>query len=352
MIKKEYLITLLELYTYRTARVWEEIKKNDFSFANDSDFLVYLRTLVKDKRNEVLFDFKAIQKAINKTNKAIDYCQNNTLPISIITFEDDLYPREKMNLIPELERPIVLYGMGNTALLDMESVALIGSRETDFAYMEKGVEIGKILAKNYVIVSGLAIGSDTAAHKGALLTNGNTIAILANGLQTVYPKVNSELANDIYKKGGLLLSEYPPFSATQPYFFAQRDRLQAALSKAVIVIETGEKSGTMITTNYAKTYKKKIIVLEPFNDGKIYNDKGNELLLQNSEISMISLNSINLNHLVSMIETKKKPQLTFEIINTPNFKTYRYEGKDYTKIPKKYKEICRDNKHVIVESIE
>ena len=352
MIKKEYLITLLELYTYRTARVWEEIKKHDFSFETDSDFLLYLKKLIKDKRNNILFDNKAIQKAINKTNKIISYCQDNLVPISIISFEDEFYPIDKMRLIPEVERPIVFYGMGNVSLLNKDCVAVIGSRETDFAYMEKGIEIGKILSPKYVIVSGLAIGSDTAAHKGALETNGNTIAILANGLQTVYPKENTGLANDIYKSGGLILSEYPPFSATQPYFFAQRDRLQAALSKAVIVIETGVKSGTMITINYAKAYKKKVLVLEPLDDGKIYNDKGNAMLLENHEITKISLQSINLDYFVNIIESKKKQQLIFEIVHNPNFKIYRYEGKEYTNIPKKYKEINRDEKHVYVESTE
>jgi DNA processing protein len=352
MIKVEYLITLLELFTHRTSRVWEELFQFDFSSCTDSEFYEYARKMIKDKRTKERFQDKNIQKAITRTSEIINFCLNNRVPISIISFEHEDYPKEKFLAMAPNERPIILYGIGNMELLKMDSVAIIGSRETDKDYFNRGIEISKNLAGKYVIVSGLAIGSDTAAHEGALLANGKTIAILANGLNTIYPKENTELANLIIQKDGLLLSEYPPFSATKPYYFAKRDRLQAILSKAVIVIESGVKSGTMITVNHAKSYGKRILVLDTFKNDNIYNDKGNTILLASDNILKISIEYSSLAELVNMIEISKNKTIKIKIIHTPNFKKYLIDGKEYTRIPKNYKEITRAENEIIAEVIE
>ena len=349
MIKKEYLITLLELFTYRISRVWEEITNNDLSFDSNSDFLTYLNHVIKDKRKKILFSQIDIQKAVQNTKKIIEYCNNNERVITIISFEDKEYPDHKMCSIPKNEKPIILYGMGNIELLHKDSIAIIGSRNTDQDYFIIGVELGKLLSSKYTIISGLALGSDSAAHKGALLNNGNTIAILANGLHTIYPKENKDLANQIFTSGGLLLSEYPPFSVTQRHFFAQRDRLQAAFSKAIIVVETGVKSGTMITMNYAREYSKKILVIEPFENSNDYNDLGNKSLIKESDIHKISNNNLYLKDISEIIELDVNEVIKFEIVYHPHFKSYRLDGKEYGKIPKEYKEISRDNKFVTVE---
>ena len=251
MINKHYLITLLELYYYRQSRVWEEIERNDLASMDDRSFSLYLKTLIKDKRKKDTFDILEINKAIEKAKKIVDYCKHNKVPIEIISFESANYPTNKFNTIPKSDNPVILYVVGNSKLLKLDSVAFIGSRNTDSIYYDLGIQYAKKLAKKYIIVSGLARGSDTAGHEGALLS-GKTVAVLANGLDKVYPKENKDLANKIYVNGGALISEYPPYSMTKPYFFAQRDRLQAALSKAIVVLETGIKSGTMITIDYAK----------------------------------------------------------------------------------------------------
>ena len=149
----------------------------------------------------------------------------------------------------------------------------------------------------------------------------------------------------------MLISEYPPYSKTQRYFFAQRDRLQAALSKAIIVIETGIKSGTMITIDYARKYKKKVLILEPFNNSKKYNDEGNKLLLRERKYEILSSSKLTVEEIEPLINDVVKDYIIFEIIDKVNFKIYKLKNKEYTKIPKNYKEIYRDNNKVVTELI-
>lgn len=366
MIKKEYLITLLDLYHNRTARVWEELESNNLLEFTDIDFKNYLKTIIKDKRKNTFFNNAEINKAIEKTLNIIRFCEENN--IQILSFEDYNYPKEKMDKIILSERPIILYAFGNISILKEEGLAIIGSRETDEEYFEIAVELGKNLSYKYVINSGLAIGSDTGGHKGALLGTGKTIAILANGLDTIYPAVNRKLAKEIVEKGGLLLTEYPPFTKVLPYYFANRDRLQAALSSGIIVVETGVKSGTMITVNYTKKYNKALFVVKPLTHEKKYNDKGNYELLKSPDT--ISINEdITVNEITELLEKSKKQKLNFENNEKPKQKTKKVMKKYVWKIiedlffksyqlgnnapveeiPKKYKIISRTKTEVITE---
>jgi DNA processing protein len=101
------------------------------------------------------------------------------------------------------------------------------------------------------IVSGLARGVDTIAHKAALSAGGRTVAVLGNGLDTTYPPENEILAREIIKKGGAVVSEYPLGYPAIPVNFANRNRIVSGLSRAVIVIEGAEKSGTLLTASHA-----------------------------------------------------------------------------------------------------
>lgn len=352
MIKKEYLITLIDLFSYQLTRVWEEINTNNLDELSDEGFLLVTKNMVKSKKDGSAFNIASIKKSIDKTKKIIDFCENHQPVITIITFEDITYPTDKFIRMPLDSRPIVLYGLGNIDLLKKESIAIIGTRESDEAYFNIGMQYSSILSDKYTIVSGLAKGCDTAAHQGAINNNGNTIAVLANGLHKMYPKENISLAEDIYAKGGLLISEYPPFSSIKRYFFAQRDRIQAALSKAVIVIQTGIKSGTMITVEYSKKYNIKLLVLEPFQDDNIYNDSGNKELLKEQDILKLPNNGISIVQFDSIISNKKNAKFTIKIKKGPNITTYILDGKEITRIPKKYKEISRNDSEVVVELIE
>ena len=143
--------------------------------------------------------------------------------------------------------------MGNKGLLkDDNNIAIIGCRKCS----EYGMKAAKYFSYNLAregitIVSGLAKGIDRYAHEGALLAKGKTIAVIGSGLDNIYPKENVDLAKNIIKNNGLIICEYP--LRTKPYKmnFPARNRIISGISKAVLVIEARQKSGTMITVDFA-----------------------------------------------------------------------------------------------------
>ena len=147
-------------------------------------------------------------------------------------------------------------------------------------------KISSILSqKGYTIVSGLANGCDTFAHIGCLKSKGKTIATLPCGLDKCYPNENKDLADEIIKTGGCLISEYKINTNPSKNKFIQRDRLQAALSLGIVVVECAVECGTMHTVNFAKKYNKQIAVS---THKEIKNDietvKGNLYLLENKDV--------------------------------------------------------------------
>lgn len=156
--------------------------------------------------------------------------------------------------------PESIYALGNLELLKSEHmVAIIGSRKATRTGNSKAYELGLNYAKKgYVVVSGLALGCDAAAHRGCMAGGGGTIAIVATGLDRVHPHENISLQEEILKKGGLILSEQPPGVKANPARLVARNRLQAALSEEVVVAECPVHSGTMHTVRYAQKYGKTI----------------------------------------------------------------------------------------------
>lgn len=155
--------------------------------------------------------------------------------------------------------PVVVYTLGNIKCLNEKSVAVIGTREP----IEHGVKIadqlGFVLGRDgYTVVSGLAYGCDEYGHKGCLRAKGKTVAVMARGLDNVYPAKHKELANQIVKSEGCLISEYPVNSKMFKICFVERDRLQSGLSEELIIAETDVKGGTWHTIEYVKEYDRKI----------------------------------------------------------------------------------------------
>lgn len=175
--------------------------------------------------------------------------ENNILNnIKTIVFNDEKYP----NSLKQLKNfPLILNYKGNfEKLLLAPSVSVIGTREPTEYGKKIGFRIGEVLAERGInVVSGLAVGCDALGHKGALNKNGFTCAILAHGLQEIYPKQNIDLAERILAQDGLLVSEYPYGMPPTKNSFVERDRIQAGLSNSTVVIETGIKGGTMHAVN-------------------------------------------------------------------------------------------------------
>lgn len=173
----------------------------------------------------------------------------NSFGIEIIGRWDVRFPK-RLLLIQDC--PTILFTRGNLDALNSQlSVAIIGTREPTSYGQGSAVRIAEFFSQaGASIVSGLARGCDTLAHKGCLRADGQTVAVLAHGLDQVYPPENAELACTIIERRGCLVSEYAPGTKPTGLAFVERDRLQSGLSDATIVIETGIKGGTLHTANY------------------------------------------------------------------------------------------------------
>jgi DNA processing protein len=164
---------------------------------------------------------------------------------------DSDYP---VNLQGLDDAPWVLYRRGEMSLNDINSVAIVGTRKMT-SYGKEVTEIftGDLVRLGVVVISGLARGIDTAAHRAAVDSGGRTIAVMGSGLDVVYPPENVGLARRIVESGGVGLSEYPLGYPAMRANFASRNRIISGLSKAVLVVEGMVKSGTLLTASHAAT---------------------------------------------------------------------------------------------------
>ena len=186
--------------------------------------------------------------------------------------------------MPEKDRPFLLFVKGSTALLADEGEAVIGCRHpTKGGFQAAFKEGARIAESGRVVVSGLALGCDTAGHKGALDAGGRTVAYMPCGMSSVYPPENKLLARTILEQGGSLISEYLPEQSPQNWCFIERDRLQAAQSTRLFVAECGLEGGTWHTIGFARKYGKKIDVSRHFAISSPASCQlGNKKLLENS----------------------------------------------------------------------
>ncbi|ERP31189.1 DNA-processing protein DprA [Chitinivibrio alkaliphilus] len=167
--------------------------------------------------------------------------------ITLVFPEDPAYPQLLRN---SPDPPFVLYVMGDTAALSRPSVSIVGTRTPSSYGREVAANIARqAVARGYGVVSGLAHGIDGVAHEQAL-EGGTTVAVLANGLDRIYPAGHRHLAVRIRRQGALV-TEYPPGRGGKPYMFLRRNRIISALTMATVVVEAGEKSGALSTAHNA-----------------------------------------------------------------------------------------------------
>lgn len=170
------------------------------------------------------------------------------LGLLVVPWFDTSYP-ELLRQIPD--PPIVLWLQGEPAWLSKPAVAIVGSRRATPAGMVAARTLGRQLAESgLVVVSGLARGVDGAAHEGALTAPGATVAVLGCGVDVIYPREHATLAKQI-AASGVLASEFPPGMPPLQDHFPLRNRIISGLSRAVVVIEAGDKSGSLITAKAA-----------------------------------------------------------------------------------------------------
>jgi DNA processing protein len=179
-------------------------------------------------------------------------------PRRVIPLGDPLYPAALLNTP---DPPLLLWAMGALERLELPMLAVVGSRQASAQGLDNARQFSAELARQgLAIVSGLALGIDAAAHEGALSAGGSTIAVVGNGLDTVYPRSHTALAARI-QAGGVLLSEFAPGTPALREHFPSRNRIIAGLSRGCLVVEAAPQSGSLITARQAADYGREVMAI-------------------------------------------------------------------------------------------
>lgn len=235
-------------------------------------------------KNETNLEDDLINEILNvkyrkNLNLYEDYINKNQ--IKIISMFDDDYPDNLKNIY---DKPIMLFAKGNVDLMKTKGVAIVGCRDCSEYGKSVAKKIAYDLAKqNITIISGLAKGIDKYAHIGALNANGKTIAVLGNGLDIAYPSENKKLFELILEKNGLIITEYVIGTKPSKLSFPARNRIVSGLSEGVAVVEAKEKSGALITADFALEQGKEVYAV-PGNIYSLNSFGTNELIKQGANI--------------------------------------------------------------------
>ena len=227
---------------YDASMACEQIRDGKLLFLNDSE---------KRRAEEV---------RMGAVREVLDTCSKNS--VRIITMDDDEYPE----LLRNIENPpIVLFCAGSLeGMNERLSIAAVGARNvSDYGLAVTEKICGTLAQSGTVIVSGLAVGSDAAAHKAALDAKGRTVGVLGCGILTNYPSENAQLKRDIVENGGAVISELLPTAKASPIYFNTRNRIISGLSHGTLVLEAGESSGSLLTAVHAYEQGREIFCIPP-----------------------------------------------------------------------------------------
>lgn len=211
--------------------------------------------------------------------------------IQKITINDKVYPK----LLKEIsDPPETLYYRGDISVLNnAPTISVVGTRRcSEYGISSVATIVNELAKVNFLIISGMAKGIDTYAHKAALENGVKTIAVLGSGIDdnSIYPQRNVGLAHKIIESGGLIISEYEPGTPAMPFRFPERNRIVAGLSKATLVIEAPLKSGSMITARLALDYNRDVFAVP----GSIFSklSEGSNKLISMGAKCTVSANDI------------------------------------------------------------
>jgi DNA processing protein len=195
------------------------------------------------------------QEDAESVSKALEQYQAKIIPIT----SEDCPPQLKQITLP----PLLLYIRGNPSCLHLPQIAMVGSRR-----MTRGAETTakswakSLAASGFTITSGMAVGVDSCAHRGALeAPQGKSVGVVATGIDRIYPSRNASLAEQIIEKGGALVTEFAPGTPPLPANFPQRNRIISGLSLGVLVVEAALKSGSLITAKCALEQNREVFAI-------------------------------------------------------------------------------------------
>ena len=179
--------------------------------------------------------------------------------MKILKIEDKEYPK---NVRKIKKPPQKLYVEGNIEILNNFGIAIIGSRNCTEYGKKMATKFSKELSNyNINIISGMAKGIDSFAHKACIENNGKTIAVLPSGFNNIFPKENEKLLKNIINSGGTVITEYEPNTKKSYEKFLERNRIVSGLASATLVIEAGYRSGTTVTARYTKEQNKNVFCI-------------------------------------------------------------------------------------------
>jgi len=178
------------------------------------------------------------------------------LGIHLLCAADSAYPK---NLLGINDLPLLLYCQGDSSLLELPQIAIVGSRKASMHGERTAFEFAKQFSQGgFVVTSGLALGIDAAAHRGALAGPGKTIAVMGRSLAEIYPRSNRQLAAQIAANGGLLVSEFAIDMPVIRHNFPRRNRIVTGLCQALLVVEAGLRSGSLVSARLAAEQGKEV----------------------------------------------------------------------------------------------
>lgn len=260
---EKYLFAFLKCKGVGNVKLLKYLKKYNF----DID-------LILKNKSEIITeeDMNSFKQYVLISEKEIENNRQNG--INIISVFDKKYP---VKLISIKDPILYLYYKGNIELLYNTSIAVIGSRKITSKDEQLITRLAKYIScKNITVVSGLALGSDTCAHLGSYNNLGHTIAVMPSGIDVITPISNKKLANEIINNNGLIVSEYSIGTVPTKYTYVKRDRIQAALSDALVIVKASEISGTMHAVKIAQESNKYVAqYIDNYNKliNNIFNNK-------------------------------------------------------------------------------
>lgn len=205
-----------------------------------------------------LFPVESAQMTLDQLEeRVIAYEQEG---IQLVTVLDAAYPT---NLRMVHDRPPALFLRGELSSADERSVAVVGSRKASSAGLEKATEIARdLVAHDYAVVSGLAAGIDSAAHRATLDAGGRTVAIIGTGLRQHFPKQNAELQEQLGRESAVV-SQFWPGQGPRRWTFPQRNAVMSGFARASVVVEAGNKSGARMQARLAIEHGRPVFLLRP-----------------------------------------------------------------------------------------
>ncbi len=252
----------------------------------------------------------------------------------IITWLDERYPANLLNIY---DRPAFLFVLGQLPD-DMIPVAMVGSRNaTAYGRFTTDRLSRELALRGITIVSGMARGIDSCAHRGALAARGTTIAVLGSGLDVIYPLENKKLFDTI-SQNGAVISEYPPGTQPVPYHFPARNRIISGISYGVVVVEAGEKSGSLITASLAMEQGRDVFAIPGTIDSA--HSRGTNSLIKQGAKLIDTIDDILEDVLPQLERPSSRPTQRQQVMFSDTF-SEKDMGKNNGPLPPPFEEILK-----------